>query len=185
MIAIAAASALLGAVLSAQPEAYPSRPRPLPFPPPGTLPLEYRVVTQRDSLSGAELPLALDGQSPSLSPVIQDRMEIRTEDEYRAALGEASEGIDWSEYRVLVVQDLTVYKLGRIESTVSLAGIYRSDYAIYIGRSYSQYGPVQGIAQLSEWFGYRYRSLFILLPSEPGPIYYIDIGLEDVPTDIP
>jgi hypothetical protein len=86
-------------------------------------------------------------REPYLS--VTDRQEIRDEAEYARVFGRPSEGVDWTAFRILVIQLTTTCKLQEPESAVSLSGIYADADGIYVVMESTQYGPIQGLAQLA------------------------------------
>jgi hypothetical protein len=116
---------------------------------------------------------------------LQGRQQIRNEDEYQSVFGTHSSGIDWSSYRIVVVPLVTVYKLDQLDSTVTLDGISQKEDAIYIGMTFTQIGPCQGMAQKDEWFARDQVNYFVLLPTKPERIIYYTCVINGCPPNIP
>lgn len=152
-----------------------------PGPPAGARPVDYRVLHSQ----AQRLPLRIGGTDLERPLSVQDRQEIREEAEYVRIFGRPSSGIDWNAFRILVVELTTTYKHNRLESAEELSGIFQDADGIYVGLTFTQYGPCEGIAQQAEWFSYAGTDLFILLPATPVRIehYYRIIG--GCPPDIP
>ena len=156
-----------------------------PWPPPSAHQLEYRVVFSQTQSSGTVLtpvpPHAEEGRTLQVS----DRQEIQGEAQYRKVFGKPSEGVDWMTQRIFVIQVTTTYRLGELYSRVSIAGIHADDEGIYIGTDVAHYGPVQGIAQLAEWFSHDRTDLFLLLPALPERIVVYTCPVGAPQTDVP
>ena len=155
-----------------------------PGPPPGAQPLEYTILftqTRRSAEASAVVPLG--GREPVIA--VRDGQEIRDEALFVRVFGKPSEGIDWTAFRILVVQETTTYKRQELESVIVLSGIYGDADGIYVGLEMTQYGPCQGIAQLSEWFSYDRTDLFVLLPAQPAGIAYYSCVIGGCPPGIP
>ena len=153
-------------------------------PPPGAQPLEYRILfsqTRRSSEGSATVNL---GERPS-GFTVRDRQEIQDEAEYGRIFGRPSGGIDWTAFRILVVQMTTTYKLEKLESAVTLSGIFADADGIYVGLEINQYGPAQGIAQQAEWFSYDRTDLFVLLPARPAKIVHYSCLIGGSRLDVP
>lgn len=146
-------------------------------PPNGAVPIEYTVLlTQAQPLTRRHAT-PVGGETAGLLPV-EDGQQIRSEAEYTRVFDKSSSGIDWSVSRIVVVRLTTRYKLGDLESGEALSGVYRDERGIYIGTDFTQYGPIQGIAQQAEWFSEAYTDLFVLLPVTPVTIefFYCIVG---------
>jgi len=110
-------------------------------PRPGRVPLDYRVVFALHFRSpGEPTPLPVEERPPPVG----DRQEIVDEATYRSLVGAPSDGIDWSTERILIVEETTVFKLGQLESAVTMAGISHHSSAISVELTGTQYGPCQG-----------------------------------------
>jgi hypothetical protein len=155
-------------------------------PPPGTRRVAYTILLAQTHRSGNE-PLAVPrpGKEDVPPAEARDGQEIQSEDEYLRMLGVPSAGIDWKESRILVVELTTVYKLGALETSTALSWIAGDSEAVYLGITFTQYGPCQGIAQQSEWFSYEQELLFILLPARPGPVVKRYCSVGGCPPDLP
>lgn len=136
-------------------------------------PLEFKILFYQNFESGTNNSSEQKAtQQTQINFPVRDRQIISNEKEYRDIFKKPSEGIDWSKSRVVVFQESTTYKFDKPDSRASLSGIYQISNRIIIEMSFTHYGPVQGIRQMPEWFHYKYRVLFLLLPLKPEIIEY-------------
>jgi hypothetical protein len=164
----------------------PSSPSDCPGRPSNAKLIEYKVLLAQRILSTKRLvPEVLPRPDSTQAINLQGRQQIQDESEYQSVFGTRSSGIDWNLYRIVVVPLVTTYKLDRLDSTVALSGIAQTSDAIYIGLTFTQIGPCQGIAQKDEWFTHNRRNYFILLPKSPERIIFYTCVVGGCPPDIP
>lgn len=153
-------------------------------PPQGAQPVPYRILfSQVEAAAGALVPPPPTGSKRTFS--VYDRQQIVSEEQYQRVFGEHSNDIDWNKSRIVVVQLSTAYKLGNLESEMTLAGIFQTAGTISIGLTFTQYGPCQGTAQLPEWFSYQQTDLIVLLPAAPSDISFYSCEVGGCPPNIP
>jgi hypothetical protein len=149
-------------------------------------PTEYKIlfvkrILSTDSPSPQVLP-----QPDSTPPInLQSQLQIRDETEYQSVFGKPSSGIDWSLSRIVVVPLESTYVLNQLESTAGLSGISQTSDGIYIGLTFTQVGPCQGIVQKDDWFSHDTLNYFILLPKKPEQVIYYSCVVGGCPPDIP
>jgi hypothetical protein len=149
-------------------------------------PIEYKVLlAQRILSSKRPVPEVLPKPDSTQAINLEGRQQVQDEAGYQSVLGRQSSGIDWSLYRIVVVPLVTTYKLDRLDSTVTLAGISQTSDAIYIGMTFTQVGPCQGIAQMDEWFSYYRVNYFVLMPKSPERLIFYTCVVGGCPPDIP
>jgi hypothetical protein len=164
----------------------PSSPSDCPGRPLNAKPIEYKVLLAQRILSTKRLvPEVMPKPDSTQAIRLQGRQQIQDEAEYQSVFGRQSSGIDWSLYRIVVVPLVTTYKLDRLDSTVTLSGISQTSEAIYIGLTFTQIGPCQGIAQKDEWFSYDRLNYFVLVPKRPERITFYTCVVGGCPPDIP
>jgi hypothetical protein len=148
--------------------------------------VECRVLLVQNFESGDDRR-AVKNQAASNERIFSviDRQVIGSEAEYRKVFKKSSARIDWSKYRILVVQEFTCYKFNQPDSACSLAGVYRYGDTLYVKMNISRYGPAQGILQQMEWFSYEYRNLFLLIPSKPAKIEFCFPAVDPHSIDVP
>ena len=147
-------------------------------------PVEYRILSAQRIPSPKRIAAGPQGEAGAKIN-LRGRQQIRTEEEYQGVFGSPSSGIDWSVSRIAVVPLSTVYKLDKLESTVTFAGISQTADAIYIGLTFTQIGPCQGIAQKSEWFSRDLVNYLVLLPATPERIVFYTCVVNGCPPRIP
>ena len=163
----------------------PSSPSDCPGRPLNAKPIEYKVLLAQRVFS-TKRPVPEVPRPDSTQAInLQGRQQIQDETEYQSVFGTKSSGIDWNLYRIVVVPLVTTYKLDRLDSTVTLSGISQTSDAIYIGLTFTQIGPCQGIAQKDEWFSYDRLNYFVLLPITPERIIFYTCVIGGCPPNIP
>jgi hypothetical protein len=149
-------------------------------------PIEYKVLLVKRIFSTKEpSPQVLPQPDSTQAINLQGQQQIRDEAEYQSVFGRQSSGIDWSVSRIVVVPLMTTYKFNQLESTEALSGISQTSDGIYIGLTFTQVGPCQGIAQKDEWFSHDSLNYFVLLPKKPEQIIYYSCVVGGCPPDIP
>ena len=149
-------------------------------------PVEYRVLLVQNFRSGSNYrPVIYDDSPKEKILPVTDRQIIGGEAEYRKLFKKASARINWSKYRILVVQEFTCYKFTQPDSSCSLAGIYKYEDTLFVKMNISHDGPVQGILQQMEWFSYEYRNLFLLIPAKPAKIEFCFPAVDPNSIDVP
>jgi hypothetical protein len=166
--------------------AAPSNPSDCPGRPSNATPVEYKVLLAQRILSTKRLVPEVLPKPDSMQAInVQGRQQIQDEADYQSVFGGQSSGIDWSLYRIVIVPLLTTYKLDQLDSTEALSGISQTSDAIYIGLTFTQVGPCQGIAQLDEWFSYDRLNYFVVVPKTPERITFYTCVVGGCPPDIP
>jgi hypothetical protein len=174
------------ALLFADQAAEPSIPSDCPGRPSHATPVEYRIVSAQRSASPKRIATGPQLEADTTkSPGLRGRQQLRNEDEYQDVFGTHSSGIDWSNSRIVVVPLSTVYKSDKLDSTVTFAGISQTADAIYIGMTFTQIGPCQGIAHKAESFHRDQVNYFVLLPTRPERIVFYTCVVNGCPPDIP
>jgi hypothetical protein len=160
--------------------------------PRGAVAVEFKVIfaIEKDPVPQVAQPWAnsgADGAGSKTEMAIPAREGelIESAAEYESIFKQPSRDIDWETQRIYVAEEQTVYRLSRLESTSSLSGVYRTTDALYIGQTTTFVGPCQGIAQLREWFSYRHRYLFLLIPRMPQRIVRFSTSIGGCPPNIP
>jgi hypothetical protein len=149
-------------------------------------PVEYRVLLAQRILSTKRPVPQLPPQPDATQTVnLEGRQQIQSEADYQSVFGKQSSGIDWGISRIVIVPFMTTYKLDQLDSTVTLSGIAQTSDAIYIGLTFTQIGPCQGIAQKSEWFSYDRLNYFVLLPRRPERVIFYTCVVNGCPPGIP
>lgn len=149
-------------------------------------PIEYEILLVQRLLATKEpSPQVLPQPDSTQTINLQGQQQIRDESEYQSVFGRPSSGIDWSLSRIVVVHIETTYKFNQLESTEALSGISQTSDGIYIGVTFTQVGPCQGIAQKDEWFSHDSLNYFVLLPKKPERIIYYNCVVGGCPPDIP
>ena len=153
-------------------------------------PVEFRVLrTERIRTPKPEGPeagsIAESTRNLGHGLNLQGPQEIRDESSYQGVFGEPSSGIDWTSSRVAVVTLRTTYRLGQLDSRVTFAGISQTAEAIYVGLTFTQIGPCQGISQKGERLSTDQLLYFVVLPLQPSRIITYMCVVGGCPKGIP
>jgi hypothetical protein len=84
-----------------------------------------------------------------------------------------------------VVPLTTTYKFDRLDSTMTLSEISQTADGLYIGLTYIQIGPCQGIALKDEWLSHDLMNYYILVPKEPERLIFYTCVVIGCPPGIP